>query len=161
MSASARVSKKPLKGLDKNCTRKRDKKNGLFQYHFAEFLIDHLIDCLRLFGGDLEEMLVLEVVRQRSLLARLDALGKKRQQEEEIDVAVTASHIANKTGIPRQTVRRKLLSLERRGWVTHADNSTWRLATRKGELAICTDLASFDQRGAGRLAKLIEASISM
>lgn len=157
MSASARGKKTPLEGLTTHFTRVLDKKGMLFQYHFAEFVVDHLIDCLRFFRGDLEEMLVMEVIRQRFLLARLNTAIKMRQQEEEVDASMSASHIAEKTGIPRQTVRRKLLSLERKGWVAQADGSTWRLAMRNGELAICIDLASFDQQGAGRLAKLISA----
>lgn len=160
MSAPTSRNRTPPKSIDAKRTRGLDANDELHQYQFSEFLVDHLIDCLRLFRGDLEEMLVLEVIRQKSLLTRFDAAAEARPRSGAVEPAVTASHIAKKTGIPRQTVRRKLLSLERRGWVTHADGPTWRFTAGRSNSAIDPDLANLDRRGASRLAKLIEASIS-
>lgn len=71
---------------------------------------------------------------------------------------LTASHIAKKTGIPRQTVRRKLFSLERRGWVTQTDDAAWRLAMRRGKVAFSSDLARFEKRGFERVMKLMSST---
>ncbi|CAJ0862666.1 hypothetical protein AMST5_01510 [freshwater sediment metagenome] len=127
-----------------------DENLALFRYHFSELMIAHLIDCWRIFG-DFEEMLVMEFVGQISLRIHLNP--------EPIDAchgSVTASRIAKETGIPRQTVRRKLQSLERRGWVTQTEDASWRLAKKEGQAAASAELASLDKRGLDRLVRLID-----
>ncbi len=40
-----------------------------YQYHFVEFFTEHLADCSRAFGGDLQLMLVLALMGQMHLQA--------------------------------------------------------------------------------------------
>lgn len=131
----------------------RDEGCASFRYRFGRFLTEHLFDCLQVFG-DLEEMLVMEVV----ILHFQSGSAEPVPAHDEQVAPLTASHIAKKTGIPRQTVRRKLLSLERRGWVTQTDNAAWRLAMRRGKFAFSSDLARFEKRGFERAMKLMSSS---
>jgi DNA-binding transcriptional ArsR family regulator len=131
-----------------------DENLALFRYHFSELMIAHLIDCWRAFG-DFEEMLVMEFVGQKFLRSHLDPGAKLTPLSDGSHESVTASRIAKETGIPRQTVRRKLQSLERRGWVTQTEDATWRLAMKEGQAAVSAELASLDKRGLDRLVRLI------
>jgi hypothetical protein len=137
-----------------NFARALDENFALFRYHFSEWMVAHLIDCWRAFG-DFEEMLVMEFVGQRSLRIHLNPAAKMKEPIDACHDSVTASRIAKETGIPRQTVRRKLQSLERRGWVTQTEDAAWRLAMKEGQAAASAELASLDKRGLDRLARLI------
>ena len=63
-----------------------------------QFFVEHLSDVSRVFGGDLQEMLVLAVIGQAYM--RADELGRE-------NAPINACRISETTGIPRQTVRRK------------------------------------------------------
>jgi DNA-binding MarR family transcriptional regulator len=132
---------------------------GLFQYHFVEFLAAHLADCSRVFRGDLQQLLVLAILGQVYLRAYLDASPDAKLPRAEVPVtaAITASRIADVTGIPRETVRRKLAALERRGWIERAGDRGWRLLVREGVAEARRDLADLDQRGIERMARILTA----
>jgi hypothetical protein len=78
------------------------------------------------FGGDLDRMLVLAVIGLRTLPARrVDGLsyaefqaGQTVQQPSPINV----QSIAESSGIPRETVRRKVRELEAAGWIVRRDD---------------------------------------
>jgi hypothetical protein len=131
-----------------------DEKNTTFRYRFGEFLIEHLFDCLQVFG-DLEEMLVMEVV----MLQFPPGSSETAVKHDQHVAPLTASRIAKKTGIPRQTVRRKLLLLERRGWVTQTDDAAWRPVMRQNRPAFNADLAQFEKRGFDRVRKLMSLTL--
>lgn len=118
------------------------------RYQYVEFLADHLADCSRVFGGDLQEMLVLAVMGQVLLRAQLDAGPDGRVTPRTMPgaVGITASRIADVTGIPRQTVRRKLMKLQDRGWVEQRDTGFWAVCLREG-----TALARQGEDGLGAL----------
>jgi hypothetical protein len=116
------------------------------QYHFVEFLVEHLTDVSRAFEGDLQEMLVLAILGQVFIHADEQGLD---------NLPISASRIADVTGIPRQTVRRKLLSLQRRGWAYQGEDGGWRLITQRREAAAREDLCELDKRGTERLLKLV------
>ncbi len=104
------------------------------RYYYVEFLTEHLSDCCRVFGGDLQEMLVLAVMGQVHLRAGLD-VGPDGLVKPRIvpgPIGITASRIADVTGIPRQTVRRKLAKLESRGWIVPQPSGLWVIALRDG-----------------------------
>lgn len=132
---------------------------GLFQYHFVEFLTTHLADCSRTFHGDLQQLLVLAIVGQVYLRAYLNASPDATLPRKDLTItaAITASRIADVTGIPRETVRRKLAALERRGWIEKAGDKGWRLKVREGEAEARQDLAELDQRGIERMARALTA----
>lgn len=131
----------------------------LVQYHFVEFITTHLADCSRTFDGDLQQMLVLAIIGQVYLRAYLDASPAAGQPPKIVPVtaSITASRIADVTGIPRETVRRKLAALERRGWIERTGDAGWRLAVQEGKSAARADLAALDQRGMERMARILAA----
>jgi hypothetical protein len=125
-----------------------------FQFHFADFMGAHLVDCCSIFDGDLHEMLVFTLVAQRYLRERLTtpegAAGGERR-------AVSAARIAAQTGMPRETVRRKLLSLESRGWLEKAGRAGWRVAVAEGRVRAGIGLDDFLEREVRRTVKFARA----
>jgi hypothetical protein len=84
-----------------------------------------LVTLRRQFGGDLDRMLVLAVIGSRTLSrGRIDGMCYDRFMDgERSDEAapINLQSIADYSGIPRETVRRKLHDLERLGWITRQD----------------------------------------
>lgn len=127
-----------------------------YQYCFVEFFIEHLSDLSRAFRGDLQAVIVLALIGQVQLRAMRQA-GLAGQDPFSLPperLSISASRLADVTGIPRQTVRRKLTALERRGWVERDDASAYRLALRDGTAAARIDLEAIDQRAMTRIARL-------
>lgn len=85
-------------------------------------LCHYLIDCRRFFNGDLDLFLVLVIIGERSF-AQHNAPDISFAQWEVAAVnsvrreAINLQSIADYSGIPRETVRRKLDWLIKRGWV--------------------------------------------
>lgn len=125
-----------------------------YQYAYVQFLTEHLVDCSRHFGGDLQKLLVLAVVGQAALHWKRRA-GTDHPAFEADAGAVSASRIADLTGIPRQTVRRKLIALEAKGWVEQVGSGSWRIRYIDGEAQARTDFASLDARAIERVARLV------
>jgi Fic family protein len=120
----------------------------LLQYHFVQMFTEHLLDVSKTFDGDLLAVVILATVGQSYL--RGDELGNK-------DISITASSISAATGIPRQTVRRKLASLQHRGWINQIDGGAWQLALNVNEAVAREDFAPLDQRGVERVLRLVRA----
>jgi hypothetical protein len=127
-----------------------------YQYRVVQFLIEHLADVNQAFRGDLLSSLVLAVIGQVWIGAM------KAPDGTYVDPATlpperlctSATRIADVTGIPRQTVRRKLELLEGRGWIVRNPDSTYRLASTGGETAARRDLSETDARALRRVARL-------
>lgn len=125
------------------------------QYHFVQFLAEHLTDCRKSLGGDFDDLMLLAVLGRRFILARRD--------QEAGDVAaegriwMSALRIADVTGVPRESVRRKLNRLAARGWVTHDPEHGWGLAGPLENATARMDLGELDQRGLDRPGKLMIA----
>jgi hypothetical protein len=121
------------------------------QYAFVRLLSEHLTDTAKVFGNDLELALILAVIGQSHLNALLTQTGP---DEGDISYGISALRIADVTGVPRETTRRKLAKLAERGWISQT-GSGWRLA---GPSATDTqarrDLSDIDRRGIERLARL-------
>jgi CRP-like cAMP-binding protein len=118
------------------------------QYVFVQFLTEHLSDCARAFGGDLAQVLVLATIGQSMLHART-RVGPPVHGAE-----TNASRIADVTGLPRETVRRKLARLADRGWMRQAERGTWELSVEDDVARARSDLEDLDARGLRRLARL-------
>jgi predicted transcriptional regulator len=118
----------------------------LIQYHFVQFFVEHLSDASRVFHGDLQEILVLAVIGQTFM--RAEEIGRK-------NAPINASRISETTGIPRQTVRRKLLSLEQRGWIQQIEGGAWQLITDDLDVVARQDLAELDKRSIERILKFV------
>jgi hypothetical protein len=105
----------------------------------VETLTWFLIQCRKHFDGDLDLFLVLAVIGDRSFSAArapeqltYNALlnGSRPPVEPE---ALNTQSISDFSGIPRETVRRKVNDLVARGWVERGENGHLR-ATRKAAL---------------------------
>jgi hypothetical protein len=88
-----------------------------------------LIECRRLFDGDMDQLVILTVIGDRTLTVdRSKGLTypeflKGRRGASEPRPTNTQS-VADSTGIPRETVRRKINRLVGRGWVKKNDDGT-------------------------------------
>jgi hypothetical protein len=81
----------------------------------------------RHFGGDLDRMLVLAVIGSRTLArGRIDGMSYDRflalERPHAEPAPINLQSIADYSGIPRETVRRKVRDLEASGWVERRDN---------------------------------------
>lgn len=86
---------------------------------------DLLVTLRRHFGGDLDRMLVMAIIGSRNLSrGRVEGLSYDRfvngERAGEI-AAINLQSIADYSGIPRETVRRKLQDLEQLGWITRCN----------------------------------------
>lgn len=81
-----------------------------------------LVTLRRHFGGDLDRMLVLAIIGSRTLSrGRIEGLCYDRftcGERSGEPAPINLQSIAEYSGIPRETVRRKLHDLERLGWTT-------------------------------------------
>lgn len=118
------------------------------QYQFIQFMSEHLSECSRAFDGDLQEVLILSIIAQ----AAVDGRRSKGFPKQ-----VNASRIADVTGIPRQTVRRKLVKLGERGWIRQNPNATWEMAGAPDDGVSRERLGVLDGAGLKRLARLYVA----
>jgi Fic family protein len=98
------------------------------QYHWVQFFSEHMADVSRALGGDLQQALILAVVGQ----AALEHVRNRRDRaaaQHELG-GVNASRLSDITGIPRQTVRRKLDLMARQGWIAQRTDGSCRKALR-------------------------------
>lgn len=121
--------------------------------------VRHFIDIYRAFGGDLVEAIVLGEVAHHNVAAmrtsdtdvhslsrRLAGHGPPRDTL----LPTNAYSIAEASGIPRETVRRKVKSLERRGWIARDAAGNLYVTTRPQ--------AHFTALNRTRCAELLEAA---
>jgi DNA-binding MarR family transcriptional regulator len=123
-----------------------------FQYCFVDFFVDHLGDLSREFGGDLHQMMVLAVVGQARIRAVRDAVEQGAEPAQM--TGISASRLADITGVPRQTVRRKLAALRARGWVVQLPDDSWSIAAQHEAGSVRDSLAEVDRRAIARVARL-------
>jgi hypothetical protein len=103
---------------------------GLVWPHHVGNLTQFLIAARKSFDGDLDMFLVLAVVGDRTFsAASVDPnLTYTAWQEDasrhSVPLSINARSIADYTGIPRETVRRKLLLLEEKGWIARHAGDT-------------------------------------
>jgi DNA-binding transcriptional ArsR family regulator len=127
-----------------------------FQYGFVDFFVDHLGDLSREFRGDLQAMMILAVVGQARIRAVRDAAGAAPDEARAAAApsGVTASRLADITGVPRQTVRRKLAVLRDKGWVVQLADASWSIAPGDGAGSVRDSLAEVDRRAIARVARM-------
>ena len=107
----------------------------------------HLIQCRRFFSGDMDRLLVLCVIGDRTLAARNVpdtlkvsdlGLGRINVPKEPINL----QSIADFSGIPRETVRRKLQDLMALGWVERDERGNFAVTPKAAaDLAPLTEIA--------------------
>ncbi len=122
---------------------------GEFQYAFIQFFTEHLVDCRRSFDGNLDDALILAILGQSRIRAFLNGASSAAPMTGTIG----ASRLADVSGIPRETVRRRLARLKQRGWVTQNHDGGWEIAGQAGESAARRDLAELDRRNTARMMR--------
>ncbi len=129
-----------------------------YQYKFVEFFVEHLCDISLAFRGDLQQMMILAIIGQVRLRANnaARATGDEVLSLDEGRLSITASRIADVSGIPRETVRRKALALERKGWIARTGSSGWRLIVEAEEVPARVALSELDARAIRRVARLFD-----
>lgn len=126
------------------------------QYHYVQFFSEHLVDCSATFGGDLDSVALLAILGQRHLAARTAAANDDVEGIRDRSWMST-SRIADVSGIPRETVRRKLLKLESRGWVERLGTRGWVISGAPGSMPIGRDLSELTHRSMNRVARFLVA----
>lgn len=116
----------------------------IWPVHNAQFC-ELLITLRRQFDGDLHRMLVLAVIGSRTLawggITGLSYSQFKALERSELQAApINLQSIADYSGIPRETVRRKVQELQRAGWVLKRDDGYLVATTRAAaDLAPATE----------------------
>jgi CRP-like cAMP-binding protein len=90
-------------------------------------LTRHLVECRQAFGGDLDLFLVMTIIGERTFpaksapddMSQADFLHGHVGDTEA--AAINQQSIADYSGIPRETVRRKIETLIGKGWVQRDD----------------------------------------
>lgn len=104
-------------------------------------VIDHMLRSARRFGGDYERLVLWGTLAHLNVAhlmppgglpsTLLDEAGRIPDAAQQLR-PVRASDLAQITGIPRETARRKLATLERDGWVRRTD-AGWLLDVGRAE----------------------------
>jgi hypothetical protein len=134
------------------------------EFHLAWtiFIVGHL-SALRCRFGDLEDALLLAALGLGPVAGKLKDFQATQDPRHLFygaavgEATVTnAIRLAELTGIPRQTVRRKLQAFAKRGWVEQTADRSWRLARRPDMSAsITADMAAANQDFLRQLAQLL------
>jgi DNA-binding MarR family transcriptional regulator len=96
---------------------------GRLHARHVEALTRHLIACRHVCDGDLDLFLVLTIIGERTFTARNAPEGMSHAEFLQGTVAdlqpaaINLQSIADYSGIPRETVRRKVETLIGKGWV--------------------------------------------
>jgi hypothetical protein len=126
-----------------------------YQYYLVDFIAEHLTDLSRSFNGDMQMAVLLAIIGQSHLNAVIAAEAAGRGLDDILPErrGITTNRLADVTGIPRETARRKLRDMESRGWLQRSDG-LWHLALQ-GNVAIAAhDLDGLDGRSIRRTARL-------
>jgi hypothetical protein len=128
-----------------------------YQYAFVDFLVDHLTDLSRAYGGDFQQIMVLAIIGQKWLHAIHDNVAASELGSGAL--AISASRLADVTGIPRETVRRKLALMQAKGWIRQGPDGAWSLAVDEStkDLPAYRDHSEIDMRARWRVARLVVA----
>jgi len=107
-----------------------DKAFSLVAFTLNRFIVDHLLRFARQFGPDYQMMVVWGVLAHQCVIHHLPAgsrpakvLGANGKLAADTNLRpVRQRDLSQITGIPKETVRRKLLKLEREGWIQRQDS---------------------------------------
>ena len=73
------------------------------------------------------------------------------------ELSISISRISELTSIPRETVRRKLLGMKRKGWVEQDENGRWKFVMKGNESAASIDVKPLETRSLTRMMNLVDA----
>ena len=133
----------------------------LMHYSFIQFFIDHLLEVSHAFEADLQSVVVLAIVGQMEIEARIGP----RLDGSDLDPSDAAigrpprtaiSSIAEISGIPRETVRRKVEALAQHGWIARDLNGFWHITLGGPDGApIRRELIEIDRRQMERVCQFL------
>ena len=128
-----------------------------YQYAFVEFLTAHLTDIAKAFNGDLQQALILAVIGQVRLRARRQAEVKGDALPPPDELSITASRLADVTGIPARRCGEVLKLLEDRGWIARRpDGAVHIVADTSGrDIPARRHFAEQDERSRRQVAILV------
>ena len=95
-------------------------------YILGRFMTDHLVRVYEAFGGDLTAAIVLGTIGQYNYRRYYDEVASHDEGFQELVVRgdhlgrarpCNAMSVSESTGIPRETVRRKIAELVAKGWL--------------------------------------------
>lgn len=116
-----------------------------------------MVECRKHFDGDMDEMLVLSAIGERTLTPQR-AVGLDYNQflngtrNDSKKGRINTQSISDSTGIPRETVRRKVARLTDRGWVRRNEDGTFEVTERAAmDLAPATEATFEYLLGVGRI----------
>jgi hypothetical protein len=147
--------------VDRSRIRERHRE---LSYVTGRFMTEHLIRVHKLFDGDLTAAIVLATVAQHSLQRYYDEVG--RDEPGRFDPLIAADEhvphlrscnalsVSAATGIPRETVRRKVRWLAQKGWLSIGERG--RLSVVNG---ISRDFKDFDIETIERLLACMQATL--
>jgi hypothetical protein len=134
------------------------------EYHLAwsVFFVAHLADLRRQLG-DLDDALLLTAFgigpvadKLRAAKASGNAADLRYGGAATSDGMTNASRLAEMTGIPRETVRRKLAAFERRGWIAQAEDGAWQISVgADGVAMVACDLEAANLQFLEHLARFV------
>lgn len=129
-----------------------------FQYCFTDFIAEHVADISRTFKGDMQMAVLLAIIGQVSIQAATaaEATGRTIQEMPPERRGITTLRLSEATSIPRETVRRKLAAMEKKGWLTRSENY-WLLVINGTVSVARLDLASINTRAIARAARFYAA----
>lgn len=114
----------------------------------VQSLTKFLIECRRAFDGDLDMFLVLAVIGEQTYSQKHADPNMTYETFRSPDAPPTSvidinlRSIADFSGIPRETVRRKINELERKGWITRNESGSLAATrTAKADLEPLTEAA--------------------
>lgn len=124
----------------------------------AHFTVPYLREAYRQLDGDLVMLVVLGEIATRNIGALFAVPGKSPPKETRDDLheperrlrPCNALSVSDATGIPRETVRRKVAALVERGWLQR---------TPRGHLFLTTQVAKrFESFTNDRIVSLLESA---
>jgi hypothetical protein len=118
-----------------------------------DFVCETLQDWNRAFGGDLDLLFILSVISQSQLPKQSRESSNSDDARSGVKITpISVSQIARATGIPRQTVRRKLELLWRSGFV-HCLAGGWTANYDRKMRGAKQDLTGLQERLLKRIVK--------
>lgn len=119
-------------------------------------MTEHFADCSRTFKGDLQQVVILALIGQ-ILIEHYKKSGGDVAEAR----GISTSRISDLTGIPRQTVRRKLSLLADNGWIEPTVPGSWRMVASDGATKAGKDLAELNTRNLDRISRFLSAVLPL
>ncbi len=128
---------------------------------FVQLFAEHIVEVSRFFEADLRSVVVLAIVGQMEIEARIrshvDRPGSTpRDAVTGTPLRTNTSTIAEISGIPRETVRRKIDTLARRGWIERDPKGLWHFKMDGTDSAPARgELLEIDRRQTERVCRFL------